>query len=1062
MAGLLVYKASAGSGKTYRLVAEYIKMLIERPDAYRRILAVTFTNKATAEMKGRIIDKLYKLKKNEEPEMMQTLKAETDKDEATISRQAGIALSYILHDYSMFSISTIDSFVQRIIQNLLWELGQHGNNELILEHKPYIEKATDALLDELTNHSELFNHLKELVEERLDENKSPNIQNELNELGNLLFHEHYKLLSSDQRELMHNKEALEKLKAEVNRIIDEINKTTRKLSANILEKIYNEIDRDNYRDSFKKSGGIIPIISNLSELNRYTPIELKGVAEQAVSDISVWLTKNKINLLNNFVEQQLMPEYTKLYNYLKENYRLYNTVLAINENLSTLYILNELYQKLREKLNDDGVMLLSDSSALLKEFVMQTDTPFIYEKIGTTYNSYMLDEFQDTSQLQWRNFEPLIADSIGSQGLSMVVGDVKQSIYRWRNSDWRIMAGIENDNRFYPQVKQLTVNFRSARAVVEFNNHFFKNTSEIIDSQNNDKTQNFSFSLKDLYSDVVQQVLRTEPEGYVEVAFVPPKTDEANDTFTNHIKHLLIDLKKRGYRAGDIAFLVRKNEQGRELAELLLKLNKDESELSGFIKIVSQDALILNSSAAVRLCVAALKIAQNPNDTLAVAQFRKELASLKNQDECEDWTSVFLPENPVSLEWLSSIRFYPLGYMVEAIIEKYLYGHNIDVKNHLPYLSLLHEFAIDFSYRGTSSLSQFIEWYERDGKNKKLEMAETENAINILTIHKSKGLEFPVIIFPYADLLNQRKKPDGVMWYKLPSHTPNETLKNYPLFPIKTKKTLEQTYFEADYLEEQYCKKIDDINLQYVAFTRARNELYLVITDKGLSTNEMGKIQEIVNKNPFAAYLPKSDNLKPKTEIAEQKMVYIFGKKGNKSAIESEINTKAKTVEHYSINPMKGKIAQQFKADTVNADHESDLQHGIAMHAILSRIVTLNDLPEALDWAIQNDYISADQKQNTHESLISILNREPYNNWFSKMWEVKNEASIISRDGNIYRPDRVLIGESQTIVIDFKFGLPTPKHRKQIEQYKKLLIDMGYTDVKAYLWYFQLNRHEEV
>lgn len=1066
MAGLLVYKASAGSGKTYRLVAEYIKMLIKNPQAYREILAVTFTNKATAEMKNRIIDKLYKLKKSEEPDLLQTLIAETGKDEATISKQAGKALSYILHDYSMFSISTIDSFVQRIIQNLLWELGQHGNNELILEHKPYIEKATDVLLDELTKHPKLFDHVKMLIKERLDENKSPNIQNELIELGNMLFHEHYQLLKSNERELMHNKEELEKLEAEVHRIIVEIHETTKKLSTKILELIYNsgikDIDCYNYPEYFKKNGGIIPMIANLSELNRYTPIEIKNVAEKAVSDISAWLIKDKINLLSNFVEHRLIPEYTKLYNYLKENYRLYNTALAINENLPTLYILNELYQKLREKLNDDGVMLLSDSSALLKEFVSQTDTPFIYEKIGTRYTSYMLDEFQDTSQLQWRNFEPLITDSIGSQGLSMVVGDVKQSIYRWRNGDWRIMAGIEAEKQLYPQVKQLTVNYRSARTVVEFNNHFFQKANEINESEKDINRQNPTFNLENLYSDVKQEVKKFEPEGYVEVAFVPPKTDEANDTFTNHIRNILIDLKDRGYRAGDIAFLVRKNDQGRELAELLLKLNKNESKLTGFIKIVSQDALALNSSAAVRLCIAALKIALNPNDTLAVAQFRKELALLKKQNEGEDWTSVFLPENPVSLEWLSTIRFNPLGYMVEAIIEKYLYGHSIDIKDHLPYLSLLYELAIDFSHMGTSSLIRFIEWYERDGKSKNLAMAETENAINILTIHKSKGLEFPVIIFPYPDLLNQRKRTDGIMWYKLPPSTPNEILKKYPLFPIKSKKSLAQTYFEADYQEEQRCKEIDDTNLQYVAFTRAKHELYLVVTDKNLVTNQKDKIQEIVQKNPFKAHLPQNDNLMPKEEVSEQKMVYIYGKKKNNTAIENKNNGNIKTVKHYPINPMKGKIAQQFKVDSGEIDQEGDLEHGIAMHAILSRIITLNNLEEAIDWAVQNGNISADQRQNIHDSLNSILNKEPYKQWYSEMWEVKNEASIINTDGSIYRPDRVLIGENQAIVIDFKFGLPTPKHRKQVEQYKKLLLDMGYTEVKAYLWYFQLNRHDEV
>ncbi|HDP74266.1 MAG TPA: hypothetical protein ENN49_00015 [Bacteroidales bacterium] len=1060
MTGLLVYKASAGSGKTYRLVAEYIKMLIENPQAYREILAVTFTNKATAEMKNRIIDKLYKLKMSKEPDLLQTLKAETGKDEDSIRSRAEAALSNILHDYSMFSISTIDSFVQRIIQTLLWELGQHSNNELILDHKPYIEKATDALLDELTKYPELFNHVKRLIEERLDENKSANIQNELIELGKLLFQEQYKLLSSNERSQMHDKKTLNALKDEVNRIISETYEEITTRAAGLLEQIYSSgmhgINQSNFRDFFRKSGGIIPMIVKLSELKRFTPIEFTSIAEDALFDISVWLTKGKINLLSNFVKQQLIPEYKHLYDYLKKNYRLYNTALAINENLPTLYVLNELYQKLREKLNDDGVMLLSDSSALLKEFVSQTDTPFIYEKIGTRYTSYMLDEFQDTSQLQWQNFTPLIADSIGNGGFSMVVGDVKQSIYRWRNSDWRIMAGIEAEKQFYPQVKKLSENYRSAKTVVEFNNHFFQKTIEKDETAEN---VNPSFKLKNLYSDVKQDVKKIEPEGYVEVAFVPPKTNEADDTFTNHIKSILIDLKNRGYKASDIAFLVRKNDQGRELAELLLKLNKSESQLSGFIKIVSQDALTLNSSAAVRLCVAALKIALNPNDTLAQAQFRKEMALLKKQNEAKDWTSVFMPKNPISLEWLSTIRFNPLVYMVEAIIEKYLYGNNIDIKDHLPYLSLLHEFAINLSYRGTSSLYQFIEWYEREGKSKALAMPENETAINILTIHKSKGLEFPVIIFPYPDLLNQRKKPDGVMWYKLPPQTPNDILKKYPLFPIKSKNSLVQTYFGADYQVEQHYKKIDDINLQYVAFTRAKHELYLVVTDKSLGTNEKAKTKGNNEKNTFKAFLPKKNEL---TIPTEQKIVYAYGVKKNNITTQGETKGKTKTVEHYPINPMKGKIARQFKVDLGELSHESDLQHGIAMHAILSRMITLNDLNGAIDWAVENGNISANQRQNVYNSLNSILNQEPYKQWFSEMWEVKNEASIINTDGSIYRPDRVLTGENHAIVIDFKFGSPSPKHREQVEQYKKLLIDMGYTDVKAYLWYFQLNRHDEV
>lgn len=1069
MAGLLVYKASAGSGKTYRLVAEYLKMLIEKPEAYREILAVTFTNKATAEMKKRIIDNLYSLSKGDDSQMVQTLKEETQKDTDFIRKQAKLALSNILHDYSMFSISTIDSFVQRIIQNLLWELGRHGNNELVIDETPYIEMATDALLDELTKQPELFNHLKQVIENRLNTGKSPDIRSTIVELGGMLFKEDYKLLSSDQRTLIHNKESLDNLKKEIEKIVSEFVSEINKRASAILNEIYEsgfpEINRDNFLEFFKDRGGILPRIKKISELKKFAIPKVDDTFEKALTDISIWLTKSQIKMLKDFVETRLMPKYNDLYSYLDAKWRLYNTAIAISENLSILFLINEFYEKLKDILKDEGVMLLANSGTLLKEFVMQTDTPFIYEKIGTRYNSYMLDEFQDTSQLQWHNFVPLITDSLGSNGHSMVVGDVKQSIYRWRNSDWRIMAGIESDERFYPQVKLLTHNYRSAKTIVDFNNQFFQKIVEIVQNESDSPNRTAAISLKDLYSDVEQQISNPGKSGYVEVAFLPPRTNEPTDIFTHHIKELLIDLKNRGYQPGDIAFLVRKHKQGQEMAEILLQLSKMESQLSGFIRIVSQDALMLNSSAAVRFCIAALKIALEPNDTFAQAQFRKEYAAIKYPDEQIDWANVFMTEDTESFQWLSSIRFYPLGYMVEAIIQKYLNNPNIDIKDHLPYLTQLHELAAVFSYRGASSLSRFIEWYEEIGKNEKLTMGESKSAINIMTIHKSKGLEFPVIIFPYADLvdLQNSNTSKDIMWFKLPQNTPNETLKSHPLYPIKLKKELTQTYFEAQYRNESFYQKVDDINLQYVAFTRAQKELYLLIADKSLATNNTDKKQEKENKNSFEECLPNSSNLNTKIENLENKKIYSYGSKETYSDTQSNtINSATKTVNQYPVNPFKVKIARQYKADIDSMNHETDLQHGIAMHAVLSKVITLNDLPVAIDWAIRNGYLSENQRQTISNSLISALNSEPYKEWFNEKWEVKTEASIINSDGNIYRPDRVLIDGNQAIIVDFKFGLPTKHHRKQVEQYKKLLTDMGYSDVKGYLWYFQLNRHEVV
>ncbi|HBI81407.1 MAG TPA: hypothetical protein DDY04_05590 [Bacteroidales bacterium] len=1075
MSELLIYKASAGSGKTYRLVAEYLKLLIEKPQAYREILAVTFTNKATAEMKGRIIEKLYRLKNGYETDMLQTLKDETSRDEQFIKKQAESALSYILHDYSMFSISTIDSFVQRIIQNLLWELGQHGNNELVLDEMPYLEKAVDDFLDDITNHPELFEHVKKLIEGKLNEGKSPNIQKDLVSLGNMLFKERYKLLNTSERQVMHEKSTLDTLRVEVSRLVSEISKETKKRARTVLDIIVNSgingINSTNYKTFFKSTGGVLKSIITLSELNQYTPIKLDDRDHQATTDITPWLTKKNIKELKGFVEQQLMPAYVDLYQYLIKNYRIYNTAIAINENLSTLYILNDLYLKLREKLSDEGVMLLSDSSSLLKEFVLQSDTPFIYEKIGTRYTSYMLDEFQDTSQLQWRNFEPLISDSLGSNGLSMVVGDVKQSIYRWRNSDWRIMSSIESNSQFSPRVKQLTTNHRSASTIVEFNNRFFAKMVEIDEPEISNSQNESGVNLKKLYSDINQQISKKQPTGYVEVAFIPPKTDESDDTFNNHIKNLLIDLKNRGYRAGDIAFLVRKNEQGRYLAELLLRLKSSESQLTDFIEIVSQDALTLNASAAVRFCIAALKIALNPSDTLATAQFSKELADIKAKNQLVDWTNVFLSDNSETIKWLSSIRFYPLGYMVEAIMEKYLpelkfknisinddESVNTSIKSHLPYLTMLHEQAINFSYRGTSSLSKFIEWYEQHGKNEKLVMAQTNNAINILTIHKSKGLEFPVIIFPFADLQNQQKPRGDIIWCKLPDTIPNDILRQYPIFPIKQKESLTHTYFDTDYTTEMLLKKIDDINLQYVAFTRAKDELYLIV----LSNPDITSNSSDQTKN-FANFLPNDSTFSPAKETTEQKTVYAYGIKENShNNIIQDKNEEVSTVTHYPIYAMKGTIAKQLKADEASLETQSDIQHGIAMHAMLSKIITIDDLDKALDWAIQNGYITYEQRQNTLDNLKSTLTNEPYLSWFSNNWEVKNETSIVNTDGTIYRPDRVLTNNNQAIIIDFKFGKPSPKHENQIKQYVVLLQNMGFENVKGYLWYFQLDQYEEV
>ncbi len=1072
MSKLTVYKASAGSGKTYRLVAEYIKMLVEKPQAYREILAVTFTNKATAEMKRRIVQNLFEMKAGSENALLNTLATETQKDKEYIRKQATTALSYILHDYSMFSISTIDSFVQRIVQNLLWEMGQHGNNNLVIDEKPYIQRAADMLLDNLTSYPELLEHVKRTLEEKLNENESPRIQEDLLNLGSMLFLEDYKMLSEDERHFMHDKANLDRLRAEVQRIITVFHEQVTQKAAEILRLAeqrgyYNSSEKDTYKNFFRQNNGIFPFILKVSELKRGSMIEMSEYAGNALNVINTWLTKDtaKQNDLVKFVEGTLMPVYKVLYNCINQNLLLYNTAIAINKNLPTLYIINDLHSTLREKLKDEGVMLLSDSGTLLKEFVSQTDTPFIYEKIGTRYSSYMLDEFQDTSQLQWRNFEPLISDSLGSGGFSMVVGDVKQSIYRWRNSDWRIMANIENHPQFKTEVKRLSVNRRSAKMVVEFNNHFFRNAVDWLKgkAESGMSAISSSFDIENLYSDIKQECQESKIDGYVEVSFLPPRANDQNDALRDHIKNILIDLKNRGYKPGDIAFLVRKNRQGAEIAEMLLSIKHTESALADYINIVSQEALTLNSSAAVRLCMSALRIALNPNDSMAKALLQKEFATLQGSEI--QWADIFEADYTNDFEWLKSIRYYPLGGMVELVIEHF--GLNKH-EQHLPYLAMLHEEAIRFSYRGTSSLSRFLEWYDEQGWSQKLFMAKVENAINILSIHKSKGLEFPVVIFPDADLLNQRNPNDGIKWFKLPQtlydEKPNEVLWNYPLYPVKPTKDLVNTFFREDYLKEQLYKKIDDINLQYVAFTRAERELYLIVLDKELAKkvgSSENELEKVVSQNQFAGFLPNFNGDFFRT-CSKNTVTYSYGKKQSKEEKKALNKTEQRSITGYPIHEKKNIIAHQFNYQRAGAKTKDGLQHGIAMHAILSKVFTVSDIPLAIDWAVQNGYVALNESNTITQKIESMLSAEPFSTWFSGNWNVKTEVAVIDVGGKTNRPDRVLLGDDEVLIIDFKFGMPLEKHRSQVTEYVKLIKKMGYTNVRGYLWYPELNRVDTV
>ncbi len=1064
MSQLKVYKASAGSGKTYRLVAEYIKILIHNPDAYRQILAVTFTNKATAEMKSRIVAELYNLGYNRSSRMLATLIAETQSDERKIRQQAKRALFNILHDYSMFSISTIDSFVQRVIQSLLWELGEQGNNDLVIDERPTLEKAVDVFLDEVAQNENLYNHLKHLMFERLSDNKSGDIRYDILKLGNMLFREQFMLLSSTEKERMFDGGLLRELSNGVSRICNDFEKNVSEKAKNII----NIITQNGYdKNSFKSTGGFYSVIQNLTTSTNIKDTIDNDKLERDAFDKSVWLPQKQIKSnpqLLLLIENELAPQLSDLFAYIAKNKTEYATAIAIQENLPVLFVLQDLQKRFRQILRDEGAMLLSDSGSLLREFVAQSDTPFIYERMGTRYTSYMLDEFQDTSQVQWYNFKPLIADSLASGGLNLLVGDVKQSIYRFRNSDWQIMANIDTSGEFETFTESLSDNWRSAPTIVSFNHYFFDKAvenltlklNEIVNSSNID---NYVKLIKGIYSDIRQNAKSVDAEGYV-AAIGIPINDDKRDFYSDTIRDILIDLKSRGYRPGDIAFLVRKNEQGKELAELLLSIKATTPELSSYINIVSQDALTLGASAAVRLCISALSLVLNPANSLAQAMLKKEWVVLNNTDKL--WADVFLTEDSEELSWLISLRYYPLTQMLEMVIEHYGLNRH---KQQLPYLSMLQEYALNFSYRGAALLPRFLDWYAQEGQNKKLVMAQAGDAINIMTIHKSKGLEFPVVIIPDADLTSKRKQNDRRVWAEIDNSCSNAIFTGLPIYPINLKKRLAFSYFSNSFQREAIFEMIDELNLQYVAYTRPKRELYLLQPYKKKDSDKKEENGTFMASD-FYNTLPLDKDIFHSEHVVNDFVYVEFGKKEvvagklNKPNVE-EASTRM--LSQYPIMPMKGRIARQFHwNDETTSASGSGLAEGLAMHALLSKIITTNDIEPAVNWAVQTGLVNIEEKHTRIEQLKELLCQSPYSDWFSQNWKVKTEQSLINVGGRVYRPDRVLTRDYQAIIIDFKFGMPMGKHHKQVAQYIKLMNDMGYTNVKGFLCYITLNQIEEV
>lgn len=1071
---LIIYNASAGSGKTFTLVVEYVNLLIDtnikkniieiekglrvgNTFNYKNILAVTFTNKATTELKERLVMLLYNLSNKS-----QEAKSEREKllnlndryTEEIITLSAKQALKNILHDYSNLYIETIDSFFQRILKNMSKELGINPRFNLLIDDNEIIKQAFDIIVEETKDNSSLRKWYFTKINEKISLGKKWDIESDVIQFAKELNKEKFKEIeeelfaSIDEKTL---KEFKEKLNSQCKKIENNINLLT--------NDILNIISVNNYDIKDFKGGnrGIVNGLKKILEGN--FDVYFKGNIEKVLEDSNEWFSKINHSIENiNFAEGTLNPLIEKLKTYFDNNLPKFYTYHTLLANIDNLVFLIEISKLKRQILKLKNQFLLSETSNLLSKLIgddKNSDTSFIFEKIGTQLKYIMIDEFQDTSKLNFNNFKPLLKESYDNNNRSIIVGDVKQSIYRFNNGDWRLLGnlkyGLSPENPYLkrePRIENLSVNYRSDKLIIDFNNKIFTNLDKYIeDIEDINKDDIYR-----VFEEVEQKPKKDENKGcirYIEVD-IEEKSNKKNLVLENLVSEINY-YKSLGFEQSDICILLRTNSEIKQITDYIYQYNKESEEDD--LSIISDEAFEFSSSKSIDLIISSLRYIEDESNTDSLVKLKLHFQK-PEQVFCEDIDSItqVIPELSF-LENRNELKRKPLIELIPYLIGKL----ELSDKNSsfiYAFIDALNEFLS----QGNTSILSFLNYWEETLKDKAITVSSNLDGIRIMTIHKAKGLEFPVVILPYPNWkLDDAKK--SKIWVETPVD-----LSDIPYLPIEIKKDLEKSSFKDEYNKEISQIYIDNLNILYVALTRAVNSISLInsytINSKGEYSfgigRNVGDLLHCVIASCFSLKEMERGNLyESKGEIEISRKTKDKGFLPINKNYEMKI-TKGETEILYS----QTKEAEQYVRDLIN---EKDISktinpqiRGSLIHRILSEIITPKDKDKALREFENKGEIKAEEIDDISKVLGFMFKEKE--EWFDERNKVLNERSIIFKDGYIksVRPDRVLLRDGELIIIDYKFSFDKKqieKYNKQIKEYSQLYIDMGYKKPKSYLWF---------
>lgn len=1071
---LTVYRASAGAGKTHKLTGEYLTLLFNGPGAFRRILAVTFTNKATDEMKSRIVSELYNLASGKKSDYVDLLQSAYSLTEEQVRKQAAKILIDILHDYSAFNISTIDRFFQQTMRAFTREIGLQGGYGIEMDQELVLTAAIDSLLGDLEKpeSKELLGWLLRFAEDKIENGGEWNLRKDIMALSREVFKESYKTFSEQVNRDISDKKALETYKNDLYGIIRSVEANAKELGERGLA-VMNKYGLK--QEDFSRGNITVSLFAKLAQGEMKTPnatfCNMADNIEACFKKTTPIGTRQIIGCAFDDGLNDCIKGIITLFG----NLTAYNTAREIVRYYYTLGILTDVSRQIAAYREEKNIMLIADTTELLNKVIGGSDTPFVYEKTGTHVDHYMIDEFQDTSGMQWNNFRPLIEESLSHARANLIVGDVKQSIYRFRNSDWKLLDKQVKADFSAEQLREDTLkdNWRSCRHIVEFNNALFTTIPGVLQvfynetlsasSLNEEQQAEYFTKIMSAYDKSYQQVPPPfqKKDGHVRIEFLSGDEEKDwKDEAMERIPEILQQLQDNGYALKDIAILVRTNQEGAKVADTLLSYKEEHPSEQYHYDIISDDALFISSSAAVRFIISVLRYLKNPEDMIngriALYSYQVLTGTFGTEE------TSFPPEIIRSLHALSRQSLYEI---TEGLFR--LFTVNFP-ENEQVFVQAFLDMVSEYGQKESADLGRFLKWWDETGYKKTIATPDAQNAIRIMTVHKSKGLGFKAVIVPFGDWEIDHKPTKPVILWCHPEEKPFDRLH---LVPVRYGQGLANTIFAEDYFRERLHAFIDNLNTLYVAFTRAKEELIVFSPRPKKIKEETGDVERISTLTDalwagLHATAGTTRDGEPLISLPDSFNLAdgIFELGNWWHPVSQKENGETEEIEMTNLKSISpdDRLRLRLHGKGFFFDNERR-KHGTLMHEVLSHIHTRKDIPVSVETYRLSGVINKEEATELKQRLGNLLDNPEVAPWYNGEARILNEVDILFGNGLSKRPDRVMITGDRVIVVDYKFGEhPDKRYHSQVRNYLKLIRQMGYEQVEGYLWYVELDQIEAV